>query len=99
MLEEMSWSQLVMWHAYYASDPFGEQRADARAALIASILANVNRDPKKHPRPYELKDFMLYGSVDGTTRRAPAGPRAPVTDQEQWAGIKRMARVLAGGKN
>jgi flagellar basal body rod protein FlgC len=38
-----------------------EKRADARAALIASILANVNRDRKKRKKPFTLEDFMLTG--------------------------------------
>lgn len=29
-----------------------------RMAILASIIANSNRDPKKQPRPYEIKDFM-----------------------------------------
>jgi len=28
-----------------------------QTALLAAILANANRDQKKRPRPYEIKDF------------------------------------------
>lgn len=31
---------------------------DIRTARLCSIIANVNRDPKKKPRPYTEKDFM-----------------------------------------
>ncbi|MFQ5625040.1 MAG: DUF4035 domain-containing protein [Methyloligellaceae bacterium] len=42
---------------YYSINPFGEERADARAALIACTIANIHRDPKG--RAYRLDDFML----------------------------------------
>lgn len=31
---------------------------DARFALICAVLANINRDTKKKPIPYSVKDFM-----------------------------------------
>lgn len=38
-------------------EPFGEDRADLRAGIISSTIANVNRDPKKS-QPFAAKDFM-----------------------------------------
>ena len=38
-------------------DPWGEERADLRAAMIASTIANVHRDPKK--KAFTFGDFML----------------------------------------
>jgi len=35
-----------------------QESLDFRAAIIASIIANVNRDPKKKPTPYKPQDFM-----------------------------------------
>lgn len=26
--------------------------------MICALLANVNRNPKRHPRPYKVEDFM-----------------------------------------
>lgn len=34
-----------------------QERRDLRAALICSVIANVNRDPKKG-KSYQPKDFM-----------------------------------------
>lgn len=31
---------------------------DARFALVCSVLANINRDAKKRPKPYDVYDFM-----------------------------------------
>lgn len=35
-----------------------EERLDFRAALIAAMIANANRDPKKRRKPYQPQDFM-----------------------------------------
>ncbi len=42
--------------AYASLEPFGEERADLRAALVAQITANALRSRKE---PYKLNDFML----------------------------------------
>lgn len=34
-------------------------------AVIASVLANIHRDPKKHPRPIQPSEFMY---IDPETR-------------------------------
>jgi hypothetical protein len=41
----------------YQVEPFGEVRADMRSALIASIIANVNRG--KNQKAFSLSDFMF----------------------------------------
>ena len=33
---------------------------EAPIALLSSIFANSNRDPKKSKKPYTMKDFFLY---------------------------------------
>ena len=44
--------------ALYKIDPWGEGRADLRAGIISSTLANVNRGPKS--QPLSPIDFMPY---------------------------------------
>lgn len=58
MLRGMSARQFFGWLAFDAMNPLGERRGDMRAALVAQLLANINR-PKGH-RGFELKDFMLH---------------------------------------
>lgn len=53
----MTSEELSMWKAYENIEPFGEVRADLRAALICSVLANVNRG--KNTKPFTTADFML----------------------------------------
>lgn len=51
----LSYHEYVHWRAFYGLDPWGEQRADMRAAqLTAAVLAPHS---KGRPRP---KDFLLY---------------------------------------
>lgn len=58
MLAEMSAGQWWEWIAYSHVDPFGEERGDLRAGIIAATIANANRNPKKRPRPFTPADFM-----------------------------------------
>ena len=43
MTQKMSGREFVYWMAYYNLEPFDEVRADLRAGIIASTIANVNR--------------------------------------------------------
>lgn len=58
LLNRISSRELAEWQAYDQIDPIGEARADLRAGIVASTVANVNRDPKKRTRPYKPADFM-----------------------------------------
>lgn len=60
LLDSLSSRELTEWQAYALLEPFGEERADHRMATNTMVLANANRDAKKHPRPYTIEDFMLF---------------------------------------
>ena len=45
--------------AFSSVEPIGDERADLRAALIASVLANINRNPETTPAPFTLADFLF----------------------------------------
>lgn len=45
------------WQAFYGIEPWGEERADLRMGIMASVIANAHRDPKKS-RPFKPRDFM-----------------------------------------
>ncbi len=81
----MSSRELTEWMAFFSLEPWGTEVEDWRAGLIASTIANVNRDPKKRRKPYEPKDFM------------PCRDRRPAEEQswEEQARILEMwARML-----
>ena len=51
----MTAGQLREWMSYYAMEPWGEERADLRAGIVASTVANVHRGRAHAFRP---ADFM-----------------------------------------
>ena len=53
-------SELGEWMGFWSINPWGERRADLRAGVVASTIANVNRDPKKRPSAYVPDDFVVY---------------------------------------
>jgi hypothetical protein len=54
----MSSREFAEWLAYFELEPFGEERADLRSGIVASTIANVNRDPKRRRRAFRPEDFM-----------------------------------------
>ena len=44
--------------AYDTLEQFSAERADYRAGVIASVVANAHRDTKKRKKPFQPKDFM-----------------------------------------
>mgnify|MGYP000046381597 CR=1 FL=1 len=57
LLSRISSRELSEWMAFYELEPFGDERADLRAGIVASTVANANRDPKKS-KPYAPQDFL-----------------------------------------
>jgi len=55
----MPYAEFLEWIAYSRIEPFGEERADWRAASVVAMLANINRDAKKRRKPYPVSDFLL----------------------------------------
>lgn len=68
----------AQWAALVQRWQWRERRADARAALVAAVIANVNRDPDERPEPFELDDFTPLLAI---LPRRPAwlDERAPVS--------------------
>jgi hypothetical protein len=59
---EISSPEFTEWMAYSIWEPFGPEREDQRAGMIAALIANVNRDSSKRSEPYDVEDFFpRYG--------------------------------------
>lgn len=58
-METTSSRELTEWQIFAEVEPFGEARADLRDAMIASLIANVNRDPQSRPQPFTPDDFLI----------------------------------------
>jgi len=58
MLAAMSGEQLKEWMEFYQLDPWNEERADFRAAIVAHTVAVANGVKRKGGGEIKLKDFM-----------------------------------------
>jgi len=58
MLAEIPRALFLEWVAYHELEPWGQDRADARAAIVASVTYNVNRG--RGSRSRGPKDFVAY---------------------------------------
>lgn len=78
LLARMDSRELSEWMAYSQVEPFGEERADLRAALVAMTMANLWRG--KDSKAFKLEDFVLkFG-----------GPKEPLTPEQQLRAFERM---------
>ena len=65
-MSHMSAREFAEWMAYSQIEPWGEERADLRAALICKVLADINT-PKGKQRA-KLEDFMLRFDREKSTQ-------------------------------
>lgn len=56
MLDRISSKELSEWNAYSKLEPFGSEAYYLGFAIVASVIANVNRS--KGQSAYKAKDFM-----------------------------------------
>lgn len=55
----MSSAEFAEWQAFQRLEGLlGPERDDWRVAMIASVIANANRDGKRTKRAYEPRDFI-----------------------------------------
>lgn len=50
--------ELSEWAAYCGIEPFGEQRSDLRAAMLATVTANAMCGTKE--KTFKIDDFILF---------------------------------------
>jgi len=60
LLERMSACEFDDWQRFAAIESFGEERADLRMGILASVIANSNRDPNQRPQPFAPSDFIPH---------------------------------------
>ena len=56
LLARVDSRELAEWRAYERIEPFGEKRADARAGMVASVMANAWKG--KDQKAFTPEDFM-----------------------------------------
>lgn len=81
--------ELTEWEAYEAvAGPIGEERFDTLFAMLASVIANVNRS--KRQRPYQAEQFMPKWE-----RRAPV-PQGEMSGDDMLRAVKRIHKAMGG---
>lgn len=84
LLDTISHEELLKWGEFFGREQFSEWRADFRAAQAACILANANRDTKKHPKAFEITEFMFAERIN-TTKTAEKKTEAVIKPETiQW---------------
>lgn len=59
----------------FCAQPWGDWTVTLMLAQLSALLANINRDAKARPRPYEVNDFL-----PGEAAREQSAPKA-ATDE------------------
>lgn len=77
----------LQWMWYEQVEPFGELRADWRAASIIAMVHNVTRKVEHQKRP---KDFLLKFEEEKPVRKR--------TAEEEARDLKILIYALAGAK-
>lgn len=89
MLSRIPSQLLTEWMAYYSLEPFGQERDNMHAGLVASAVYNVNRDQKKQRKAFQPGDFMLEFDSAGEVK-------AEKTAQEIYAVFRTWATLHKG---
>lgn len=84
MLDRMSARDVAEWQAYATLDPFGEERADFRAAIIACTVASAMGAKRCKP-----SDFMPLLDKQ---------PAEPQSEERMWQTCKAFAAAFGGKK-
>lgn len=69
MLKCMTSHQIAEWISYAETEPFGELRDDLRFGQVCATMANIHRDSKRAPEPFEPGDF--FSTIDKQVRNEP----------------------------
>lgn len=86
--EQLTSHEFSEWQAYYRLEPFGDERADLRAGIVASTVANAHRDRKRRARPFEAREFLPHFETE----------REPQSWEDQLH-IVEMWNAALGGKD
>lgn len=86
LVEEMPMAEMLIWRVKWATDPWGEHRADLRNAMLCLLLQNIHRDPKKNPKGFtDLTPFLLFKRDDPDAKDPDEMPRRATIQPETVA--------------
>lgn len=84
--------ELTELQLFAETEPFGEERADWRAAVALAFHANLHRDRQQRSQPYRPENFLHDFSFErrwraGELATAPPSAEAQIARLDQWAGV------------
>lgn len=89
---EIDSDEFAEWMAFSKVEPFGAEAEDRRFAVLATILANVNRDPKSKPEPFTEADFFpTFMTLRQRLEKVVQGPTEDVLQSKLTAWATLMA--------
>lgn len=89
-------SEYETWREFYQIEPWGLAVQDSLFAGLAALLANVNRDAKARPKPYQLSDFRIFDTREQSEGDVVATKDGLVSSPDQQS---EMVLALFAGTN
>lgn len=90
---EIDSAEFTDWIAFYDLEPWGSGIEDLRAGTGIALLANINRDSKKQPKPFAPLDFFGWAS-DGPAPES----NEPILLDDPAAQTALLVATIFGGK-
>ena len=76
-INALDYAEIQLWAAYSQTNPWGEERADYRAGIVASTVANAARSfSTRRGKTFSPKDFMPKFKTPGKKQTADQMRRA-----------------------
>lgn len=87
--ERMTSAEFAEWVALYSIEPFGDDRADLRAGVVASTMANLLGSGRQ---VYGPGDFLLFSGADAGEASSGPGSREETRSILQAMGAVRVEK-------
>lgn len=89
-------SEYETWREFYEIEPWGLAVQDSLTAGLAALLANVHRDVKARPKPFQIKEFRLFAEPEPEQLGVVFTPEGLLATPEQHS---EMVLALFAGMN
>lgn len=95
----MPFFKLLEWEAYDSLEPFGGDRGDWNAAMMAATFANIMVATRGGKKRFKVSDFLLdFDPKDAKEGKEGTNTPAPATSVEQMKMAARMFVALANAE-
>ncbi len=74
LLSRISSRELTEWEAYYGLEPFGQERGDLQAGIVAAVIENAFKekgDKASGPGDFLLTDAFLKAARESEEEKSP----------------------------